>query len=65
MLYEYPQEFVDSIMKLSRSNRPSSDTIYHGTVIPYVRVSPRSSDIFETISMSGTFSKLNIHTMGH
>jgi hypothetical protein len=38
MLYEYPQEFVDSIMKLSRSNRPSSDTIYQGSVIiPYVK----------------------------
>jgi hypothetical protein len=37
MLNEYPQEFVDSIMKPSRSNRPSS-TIHHGTVIIlYVR----------------------------
>jgi hypothetical protein len=33
MLNEYPQKFVDSIMKPSRSNRPSSDTIYQGTVI--------------------------------
>jgi hypothetical protein len=33
MLNECPQEFVDSIMKPSRSNRPSSDTIYQGTVI--------------------------------
>jgi hypothetical protein len=38
MLNEYTQEFTDSIMKPSRSNRPSSDTIYQGTVItPYVR----------------------------
>jgi hypothetical protein len=38
MLNEYPQEFADSVMKPSRSNRPSSDTIYHDTVIvPYVK----------------------------
>jgi hypothetical protein len=30
---EYPQELADTIMKPSKSNRPSSDTIYHGTVI--------------------------------
>jgi hypothetical protein len=30
MLNEYPQEFVDSIMKSLRSNHPSSDTIYQG-----------------------------------
>jgi predicted GIY-YIG superfamily endonuclease len=36
MLYEYPQEFIDSIMKLSRSSGPFSDTIYQGTfIIPY------------------------------
>jgi hypothetical protein len=36
--YEYPQEFVDPIMKPARSNSPSSDTIYHGTlIIPNVR----------------------------
>jgi hypothetical protein len=37
MLNECPQEFTDSIMKPPRSNHPSSDTIYHGTVIPYVK----------------------------
>jgi hypothetical protein len=38
MLNAYPQEFVDSIMKLSRSNCSSSDTIYQGTVIiPYFK----------------------------
>jgi hypothetical protein len=38
ILNEYPQEFIDSITKLERSNRPSSDTIYQSTVIiPYVR----------------------------
>jgi hypothetical protein len=37
-LTEYPQEFFDSIMKPSRSNRLFSDTIYQGTVItPYVK----------------------------
>jgi hypothetical protein len=38
MLNEYPQEFVDSVMMPSRSNHPSSDTIYQGTVIiPYFK----------------------------
>jgi hypothetical protein len=39
MLNEYPQEFVGSIMKLSRSSSPSSDTIFQGTIIiPRVNV---------------------------
>jgi hypothetical protein len=38
MLIEYPQEFVDSVMKPSRSRRPSSHIIYQGTVIiPYIK----------------------------
>jgi hypothetical protein len=38
MLNEYPQEFIDSIIKPSRSNRPSSDTIYQGMVtVTYVK----------------------------
>jgi hypothetical protein len=38
MLNEYPQEFGDSIMKLSGSNHPSSNTTYQGTVIiPYIK----------------------------
>jgi hypothetical protein len=38
MLNEYPQEFAYSMMKPSRSNCPSSDTIYQGTVtIPHVK----------------------------
>jgi hypothetical protein len=38
MLSEYPQEFVDSIMKPSRSNRPSPNTVHQGTVIfPHVK----------------------------
>lgn len=38
MLSEYPKEFVDSVLKPSTRNRPSSDTTYRGTVvIPYVK----------------------------
>jgi hypothetical protein len=38
MLGEYPKEFVDSVMKPSEKNRPSSATVYQGTVvIPYVK----------------------------
>jgi hypothetical protein len=38
MLNEYPQEFVDCVMKPLRGNHPSSDTVYQGTVIiPYVK----------------------------
>jgi hypothetical protein len=38
MLNEYQKELVDSVIKPSRSNRPSSYIIYHGTVtIPYVK----------------------------
>jgi hypothetical protein len=37
MLNEYPQEFVDSVMKPSRISHPS-DTVYQDTVIiPYVK----------------------------
>jgi hypothetical protein len=37
MLHEYPEEFVDCVMKPLRSNGPTSDTIYKDTVIiPYV-----------------------------
>jgi hypothetical protein len=35
-------EFIDSIMKPGRPNRPPWDTIHHGTVsIPYFRVIPK------------------------
>jgi hypothetical protein len=38
MLFEFPKEFVDSVMKPSVRNRPTSDTVYQGTVvIPYVK----------------------------
>jgi hypothetical protein len=33
MLNEYPEDFVDSVMKPSTRNRPSSDQIYQGTLI--------------------------------
>jgi hypothetical protein len=37
MLTEYPKESAGSVMKSSTRNRPSSNTIYQGTVvIPYV-----------------------------
>jgi hypothetical protein len=49
MLNEYPKEFIDSIIKPSRSNCPSSHTVCQGMVnIPYVRVSLRNSDALET-----------------
>jgi hypothetical protein len=63
---EYPEEFVDSIIKPMISNDPSSDTIYHGTVIiPHVKISPRYPDALETVSTSGPFSRLSIHSVGH
>jgi hypothetical protein len=38
VLNEYPQEFVHSITKPSRSNHPSSETIHQGTVIiPHIK----------------------------
>jgi hypothetical protein len=63
MLNEYLKEFVDSVMKLSRSSRPSSGKIHQGTIrILYVRVSPRNSDALETVSISGPFYKTK-HTL--
>jgi hypothetical protein len=32
MLHEYPQEFITSILKPSRSRHHSSETIYQGTI---------------------------------
>jgi hypothetical protein len=55
MLNEYPKEFADSLIKPSRSNRPSSDTIYCCTVIiPYVK------GIFEKMRHIGNHSNLRI-----
>jgi hypothetical protein len=56
MLNEYPQEFVDSIMKPLRISHPSSDTIYQGTVIiPYVK------GFFETVRRIG--NRFNVRTI--
>jgi hypothetical protein len=66
MLDEYPKEFVHSIMKSSTRNRPSSDTEKKGTVtILMLWVFPRNSDAMGTVSISGSFSKLNVHSVGH
>jgi hypothetical protein len=50
MLNKYPQEFSDSVMKLSGNNCPSSDTMYQGTVIiTYVKgISKKFRHIDET-----------------
>jgi hypothetical protein len=59
---EYPQEFVDSIMKTSRSNCPSTDTIYQGMVVFHMlRIFLTNSDALGAVSMSEPCSKLNIH----
>jgi hypothetical protein len=56
MLNEYPQEFMDSIMKPWRSNRLCSDTIYQGTaIIPYVK---GTSDKFRRIG-----NRFNVRTI--
>jgi hypothetical protein len=47
MPQDHPQEFIDSVLKLSRSSCPPSDTVYQ-------------SMVFIPMSMSGPFSKLNI-----
>jgi hypothetical protein len=48
MLNKYPKEFVDSVMKLSARNRPSSDTVYQDTV-----VIPDVKDISEIFTCIG------------
>jgi hypothetical protein len=66
MFNEYPKEFVDSIMNPSRSNRPSSDKSSRTLSLTHIlRISPKNSDALETVSISGPFSKLNIHSVGH
>jgi hypothetical protein len=64
--YENPKEFVDSIMKLARRNRPSSGTTYHGKVIiPYYRgVSEKFRRIGNHFNVRIIF-KINIHFVGH
>jgi hypothetical protein len=70
MLNEYPKEFVDFVMKPLASNHPSSDAIYHGTVIiSYVKGSSEKfrcignhlspSTIFKTKhTLQGTLMKI-------
>jgi hypothetical protein len=40
MLKEYTQEFADSVMKPSSSNRPSDITDQGTVIIPYVKAFP-------------------------
>jgi hypothetical protein len=56
MLNKYLQEFIDSIMRPSRSNRPFSDKIYQGTIIMlYLK------DIYEKFRCTGNcFNVRNI-----
>jgi hypothetical protein len=54
MLNEHPQEFVGSIMK------PSIQYIRAQSLSFMLRAPPRNSDVFETVSMSEPFLKLNI-----
>jgi hypothetical protein len=66
MLKECPQEFVDSVMKPWRSNRPSSDTVDQGTVIiPHVKC---TSEQFRRIGNHfnvKTIFKLNMYSARH
>jgi hypothetical protein len=56
LLNEYPKEFVDSAMKPSARNPPSSDTIYQGDVtIPHVK---GTSEKFRRIR-----NRLNLRTI--
>jgi hypothetical protein len=57
MVNEYSQEFADFVMKPLRSNLPSSDTIYQGTVsIPYVKgISKKFRHIGNRFNVRTTF----------
>jgi hypothetical protein len=66
ILNEYPHEFVNSI----RSHRETIVLLQ----IKYTRamslshmlsISRRNSDALETVSMSGSFSNVNVHFVGH
>jgi hypothetical protein len=66
MLSEYPRGFVDPVIKPSTRNLPTTDRVYQGTVvIPYVKGISRKSNASGTVSISETFSRLNIHSVGH
>jgi hypothetical protein len=65
MLNEYPQHFIDSIVKPSRSNCTLGGT-YHGMVlIPYVWGVSEKFKCLGITSMLAEFSELNIHSVGH
>jgi hypothetical protein len=56
VISEYPQDFVDSVIKPSTRNRPSSDTVYQGTlIIPYAK---GSSEKFRHIG-----NRFNVRTI--
>jgi hypothetical protein len=65
LLNDCPQEFVDTIMKPSRSNRPS-DRIYQGTfIIPNVKgISEKLGCIGNRFNVRTIF-QINIHSVGH
>jgi hypothetical protein len=59
----YPQHFIDSIIKPGRSNLPSSNRTYHGTVItPYVMSIPEKFQSIRNCINVSTISK-NKHTL--
>jgi hypothetical protein len=63
ILHEYPQELH---IAATRNNDPSSDTYTRALSLSYIsKVSLRNSHTLKAGSMSGPFSKLNIHSMGH
>jgi hypothetical protein len=63
---EYTNEFVDSIMKLSKGNCSfwMQYTITR-SLARMIGVYPRNSETMEIVPMSGTYPKLNIHSTEH
>jgi hypothetical protein len=61
MLNECPKEFVDFVTKPSVRNRPTSDTVYKGTVvIPYVKgISEKFGRIGKRFSLRTNFKIKN------
>jgi hypothetical protein len=62
---EYPQEFVDTIMKPRGSNCPSDKYSMAWSLSHMLGYFQKNSDVLGTASMLGSFSKLNIHCVGH
>lgn len=64
LLNEYPQEFDESIMNPSRSNHPSSDTIYQNKlIIPNVKGISEKFIHTENHFKVSTIFKTNIHSV--